>query len=175
MKRLRQYLAESERTHEYRLKTIQELTDEQLDKLEKHLRKYDVFQIDTPKRTILQSAPLDFYNTGASEVYIIDFKTKIPLSPAVLIDELVAKLNVSERNMRVRNLNEPGEQIDTEHREADKDENGKTIPLLSDSKYSEAEKIKADDYYGEKFKSKFLKELERTRVEMPVEYKIKNK
>lgn len=168
MKRLHQYLAESEKRYEYRLKTIVELSDHQLDKLEKHLQKYDVYQIDTPKRTILQSAPLDFYNTGAHEVYIIDFKTKLPLSPTVLITELVSKLNISERNIVVLSVNDPREQLDNDYL-IKKDRK----PLLVDNEYSESEKIDVTDYYGEEFKSKFLKELDKTRPKIPVEYKIK--
>ena len=107
MKRLHQYLAESQKTYEFRLKTIQELSEEQLDKLETHLRKYDAYDIETPKRTIMQNAPLDFYNSGACEVFIIDFKTKLPVSPTLLVNELVSKLGIGEGNIRVRNKRRP--------------------------------------------------------------------
>ena len=88
MKSLKQYIAESAKEYEFRFKTIVELSEEQLDKFETHLRKYDAFDVGAPKRTILQTAPLDFYNTGATEVYMIDFKTRIPTSAAVLGNEL---------------------------------------------------------------------------------------
>ena len=45
MKTLNEYLMESAKTHEFRLKTCCELSEDQLDKLEKHLRKYEAFDI----------------------------------------------------------------------------------------------------------------------------------
>jgi hypothetical protein len=68
VKDLVQYLAESEVVHEFRLKIAREPTDEQLDALELHLRKYDGFDITTPKKTIIQRNPRDFRSIGPSEV-----------------------------------------------------------------------------------------------------------
>ena len=95
MKTLNDYLMESAKTYEFRLKTCCELSDDQLDSLEKHMRKYEAFDIESPKRTILQSAPLDFHNVGATEIYIMDFKTKLPMSPAMLVNELVQKIGIT--------------------------------------------------------------------------------
>ena len=175
MKRLHHYLMESQKTYEFRLKTVVELTDEQLDRLETHLRKYEAYDVETPKRTILQSAPLDFYNKGACEVYIIDFKTKLPMSPAVLINELVSKLGISEGDIRVRNLAEPAEQQDEIHREQNTEgyKEQKYKARLLDPDYKEYKNPKADDYHGEKHKTKFIRELEKARKPLTTEYKIK--
>lgn len=175
MKRLHHYLMESHKTHEFRLKTVIELTDEQLDKFETHLRKYEAFDIETPKRTIMQKAPLDFYNKGACEVYIIDFKTNLPLSPTVLINELVSKLGIGEGDIRVRDKNSPSEEIDELHREMNK-EGAKELEktsLLLDPDYKEYDNPDANNYHGEEHKTRFLKELEKTRKELSTEYKIK--
>jgi len=175
MKRLHHYLMESQKTHEFRLKTIVELSDEQLDKMETHLRKYEAFDIETPKRTILQTAPLEFYNKGACEVYIIDFNTKLPMSPAVLINELVSKLGIAEGDIRVRNRAEPAEEIDEKHREENTEgyEAPEAKSLLMDPDYSEFENPNADDFHGEVHKTKFMKELETARKSLATEYKIK--
>lgn len=160
---------ESAKTHEFRLKTIVELSDEQLDKLETHLRKYEAFDIGSPKRTILQSAPLDFYNTGAREVYIMDFKTEIPCSPAQLVQELVQKVGIAERDIRVRNKLEPREEMEADIIDPPTEADSKA--LLTDSEYSEADNPNADDYHGEAHKTKFVKELEKSRRELYSEYK----
>lgn len=175
MKRLQQYLAESQKTYEFRLKTIEELSEEQLDKLETHLRKYEAYDIETPKRTIMQSAPLDFYNSGACEVFIIDFKTKLPVSPTILINELVSKLGINEGNIRVRNKMEPAEELDTKHREQNSGEvkKDKQKSILLDPDYKEVKNPKADEYHGEKHKTKFIKELEKSRKPLTKEYKVK--
>lgn len=169
MKTLNEYLMESAKTHEFRLKTAVELSDDQLDKLEKHLRKYEAFDIDSPKRTILQSAPLDFHNIGATEVYIMDFKTELPMSPSILVNELVQKLGISERDIRVRNKLEPAEQEDAASMEEPAE--GEREALLMDGEYSEAENAKAEDHYGDAYNTKFLDELNKARRELNKEYK----
>ena len=176
MKRLHQYLIESQKTYEFRMKTIVELNDEQLDKLETHLRKYEAYDIETPKRTIMQSAPSDFYNSGACEVYIIDFKTKLPVSPTILINELVSRLGITEGDIRIRDKNAPAEEIDEKHREENKEgaeEPKKKKALLLDPDYKEVKNPKADDYHGEKHKTKFMRELEKARKPLATEYKLK--
>lgn len=169
MKKLNEYLMESARTYEFRLKTAVELSDEQLDKLEKHLRKYEAFDIGSPKRTILQSAPMDFHNIGATEVYIMDFKTELPCSPAMLVNELVQKLGVNERDIRVRNKLEPAEQEDAASMEDPTE--GETDALLLDDEYSEADNPKAEDHYGDKYNTKFMDELNKARKDLNTEYK----
>lgn len=176
MKRLHHYLMESQKTYEFRMKTVIELSNEQLDKLETHLRKYEAYDIETPKRTIMQSAPLDFYNKGACEVYIIDFKTKLPVSPQILINELVSKMGIGEGDIRIRNRAEPAEELDELHREAHKegaDQIKKKKALLLDPEYKEIKNPKADDYHGEKHKTKFMRELEKARKPLATEYKLK--
>jgi hypothetical protein len=172
MKTLNDYLMESAKTYEFRLKTCCELSDDQLDSLEKHMRKYEAFDIESPKRTILQSAPLDFHNVGATEIYIMDFKTKLPMSPAMLVNELVQKIGISERDIRVRNKLEPAEQEDAASMEEPTD--GETDALLLDGEYTEAENHKAEDHYGDQYNTKFVAELERTRKEHNTEYKGKS-
>ena len=169
MKKLSQYLAESAKVYEFRLKTIVELSDEQLDKLETHLRKYEAYDITEPKKTIMQKNPIDFQGTDAAEVFIIDFKTKLPATPPELINELGAKLHLNERELRVRNRADPILAIDDA--EEDSDEAYKT--RLTDSEYSEYSNPVADDYHGEKHLTKFMKELKKNRVDLAKEYKVK--
>lgn len=175
MKRLHHYLMESQTVHEFRLKTIVELSDEQLDKFETHLRKYEAYDIETPKRTIMQKAPLDFYNKGACEVFIIDFKTKLPLSPTVLINELVSKLGISEGDIRVRNKRSPANEIDELYTDQNKEgaEEKEYKTRLLDPDYSEYPNPDADKLAGEEYKTRFLRELEKTRKQLSTEYKIK--
>lgn len=173
MKSLQKYLTESAKTYEFRLKTAQELSDDQLDMLEKHLRKYDAFDVESPRRTILQRAPLDFYNLGATEVFIIDFKTRLPLSPAMLVNELVQKLGIGEGHIRVRNKLEPAEQQDAESMESIEELSKKVDAMLLDDNYSEVKNPKADKFYGEKHKTKFIDELTKARKKLTKEYKVK--
>lgn len=169
MKTLNEYLMESAKTHEFRLKTCCELSDDQLDLLEKHLRKYEAFDIESPKRTILQKAPMEFYNAGATEIYIMDFKTKLPMSPAMLVNELVQKLGIGEGQIRVRNKLEPAEKEDAASMEEPAE--GSTQALLLDGEYSEADNPKAEEHYGDVYNTKFMDELNKARKELNTEYK----
>jgi hypothetical protein len=157
VKSLNSYLAESATIHEFRLKTATELSSDQLDALESYLLKYDAFDIDAPRKTILQNKPIDFYNLGAREIYIIDFKTRIPMSPHQAHLELVQCLKVSEGEMLLRNKLDPVEIIDQNVR--DKDDTAKYKPRLTDTNYSEHEDVDSTDYHGEKHISQFLKDL----------------
>lgn len=160
-KDLGQYLAESEAVHEFRVKIAMEPTDKQLDALELHLRKYDGFDITTPSKTIIQRNPRDFRSIDAAEVYMIDFKTRQPASPLQLLAELTQKMGIHERFIIVRNKLEPLH-IEDESEELPEE---KYKPRLTDEKYSDAEKVKGDQYYGEKFKASFLKDIAKGRAE----------
>jgi len=162
-KNLGQYLAENEAIHEFRVKIAMEPTDEQLDAMELHLRKYDGFDITTPKKTIIQRNPRDFRSIGAAEVYMIDFKTRQPASPLQLLAELSQKMGIHERFLIVRNKLEPLHIEDEAEAEEMPEENYK--PRLIDADYSEVDQPNVDDYYGEKFKDSFLKGISKERAE----------
>lgn len=164
MKKLNEYLTESEKVHEFRFKCACDLSDGHLDKLELHLRKYEAYDISTPKRTIFQTKPLDFYDHEACEITIIDFKTKLPMSPQMVTAELTQKLGIAERDIRVINIHEPRElEIQKKADEADEESSAK----LLDGEYSDHESAKAEDYHGEKHLTKFMKDLQAAKREMP--------
>ena len=64
-----QYLNESKKSWKFCIKTVHDLTDEQCDRIEKHLGKYDSKGLGAAKKTILQSAPRDFPNHKGYEVF----------------------------------------------------------------------------------------------------------
>jgi hypothetical protein len=172
MKKLSQYLAESAKTYEFRMKTICKLSDDQLDCMERCLRKYEAYDISSPKKTIMQRNPIDFHDSGAHEVFIIDFKTKLPTAPHELMNMLVAKLGCAENTIKVRNSADPIEELDEKSREAP--DSKKYSVRLTDGDYSEYDAQKADEMHGEKHITSFIKELEKSRVDLTTEYKVKN-
>ena len=161
MKDLQQYLAENEAVHEFRVKFATNPTDKQLDAMELHLRKYEAYDITTPKKTIMQKNPRDFRSIKAAEVYMIDFKTRQPAAPLQLLAELTQKMGIHERLIIVRNKNEPLH-IEDEDKETPT-ENYKT--RLTDEEYSEFENPNADEYHGEIFKDSFIKNIVNDRAE----------
>ena len=164
-KDLEQYLAESIRPHEFRLKLACEVTEEQLDAMELHLRKYDGYDVTTPKKSIIQRNPRDFRSIKATEVYTIDFKTRQPASPAHLLAELTQKMDIHERFMVLRNKDEPLHIED----EAEEVQDSEYKTRLEDPDYTEVENPKAEDFYGEEFKAKFIKEIAKERKDLSKE------
>jgi hypothetical protein len=164
MKTLLEYIETLQQKHDVRIKLACECGDDICDKIEKHLEKYDAEKVTRPSKTILMSRPLDFPNLEMAEVYIIDFTAKLPVSPEMLKQELARLLDINEGLLVVRMANEPREQ------EAQHDEEGekflkepKKLEAKLGTEYSkdEAPDQKATELYGDKYNTKFLKELKK--------------
>ena len=157
MKSFKQYLAESKKSYGFRVKLAQEPTDEQIEKIENHLAKYDLEGgVGAPKKLMLQSAPYDFPQLRGYEIYVMEFKTSRTVSAYQLGIELQNLLGIGDGHMKVRSDQEPLEQREME---ADGvDDEGRPV-LLGDDDYSEAEKIDGADYYGDKYNTSFVQEL----------------
>jgi hypothetical protein len=168
MKSLAQYLAESEKTYNFRLRTVAEMSDEQLDKLEKYLARYNVESVSAPKTSIIQKSPAGFGDIGPSAVTTIEIATKLPSTPNVMQEEIAAATGVHIGAIRVYNEGEFVEGID-DLEESDDSEEGKSV--LADADYSDAEKVDHSDNYGNDFVAKFVKNLPKS--ELATEYKVK--
>lgn len=149
MKSFTQYLQESKKTWKFKIKTVHGLTDEQSDRIDRHLVKYNSAGLSASKKTMLQSAPVDFPTYKGYEVFSYEFETAIPVSSHQLRNEIQTMLALPDGSFKVKGeheIDEPAEQKDVKS-------------VLEDGEYSEAEKVNVDDYYGEKYKTKFVQEL----------------
>lgn len=168
MKSLAQYLAESEKTYKFKIRTVAEMSDEKLDKLETYLARYNVESVSAPKTSIIQKSPAGFGDIGPSAVTTIEVTTKLPSTPSALQEEIAAATNISIGAIRVYNENEFVEGID-DLEEKNTDEQGKSV--LADADYSESEKVDHSNNYGNDFVEKFVKNLPKS--ELATEYKVK--
>lgn len=150
MKTFTAYLNESKQSWKFYIKTIHELSDVQSDRIEKHLMKYDSTGLGAAKKSILQAQPKDFPNHRGYEVYMYEFTTNLPVSSYQVQNEIRNMLGLSDGVFKVRGEHEIDEDI-----QEDKDAES----LLADEDYSEADKVKGEDYYGEKYNTSFVKEL----------------
>jgi hypothetical protein len=147
-----------------------------MDRVEYILSKYDVVSIDGPKKTIMQSRPLDFSTMIAAEVYIIDIVTHIPISPYILQQELRHVLNVPESQLIVRNVNDPNEiQSDRQaetlaaDEQAYKDDLRRASLLSTDVNYPEYNKVISDEpIAGNEYTKRFLKYLAKVAAERAI-------
>lgn len=163
MNNIRDYIALTERTYSYRIKTIAPLEDEQMTAIEKVMLKYDPLDITHPRKTLFQTNPLDFLNIeGGAEVFIVDITLGLPVSPSVLHTRLCSALRLADKFVVVIGANDPIEneiqRLAAEALIAEEAEKAGLTPeaLLLDPAYKEAQEFAAGDLYGNDYNTKFL-------------------
>ena len=173
---LHQYINESERTYHYRIKTVVELSDDAMDRLERVLMKHCPVDIKRPRKTMLQKHPMDFTTVEAAEVYIVDVELGVPASPYVLHKELCKSMGVNGDHLNVRGYNEPSE-IENErlaaHTEMDEEASAAGLEqtsLLLDPNYENGEE--AQELAGDGYTKKFLSYLRKVQEEKPTQKKV---
>lgn len=165
MKSLKQYLMESERTYEFKMRTVADLSDEQLSKLEKYLSRYDVKRVGAPSKSILQKSPVGFGSHGPAEVKTVEIVTGLAVTTSVLHEEISRATCIPMSEIIVLTASESAFVDDQESVETEK-----PTSVLADPDYMDAEKVNHEDYFGNDFVSKFVKELPKSNITK--EYKV---
>jgi len=159
---LKNYLIENERRYNYRIKTVVPLEEDQLDVIERCIMKYVPVEMSRVRKTIIQENPLDFTDVKNAEVYTIDIVVTLPASAYVLQQELKYTLGIPEKFIVVRAENDPIERqsqqiVANNEMDADAKNDGMMrSALLTQPDYPEAPNTNSEDYYGNKFVTKFL-------------------
>ena len=86
MTSFREYLTESVKSYNYRVKLAGEITPSFLKSFEKNLAQFDVIRMSEPKKTPVQHDPYDFPNLKNVEVNIFDVTLNYPAS----VDDIAA-------------------------------------------------------------------------------------
>ena len=160
MKTLKEYLAESVKEYNYKVKILGEVEDGMMDTIENELKRYDLKTISSPTKTIFQKQPLDFDEGVSGEVNIASFTTGLPLSKDTVRDRIAHQLGITERYIKIRSENDPLEydlvdnNVDTEIVVGES--NPEDAALNNDYP---ADEHKAEDYHGNEFNTKFMTEL----------------
>ena len=102
MRTLRDYLIESSRQYEYRIKIAGELTQEQIEKMEQGMAAFDMVSLSEPKRTPIAENPLGFEGVTNKEVNIMDAKFNYPASTEQFV-KICKEAGIAETNIRVIN------------------------------------------------------------------------
>jgi hypothetical protein len=172
----KKYIAETERSYNYRLKTVAKLDDEAMDRIERIVMKYQPLEISEPRKTMLQKNPLDFTNVDAAEVWIVDLTLGLPASGYVLGEEIRHSLGVPENQVIVRGSNDPTE-VESERLNAAAEIGEeaaklglKPSGLLTDPTYSEV--TPSSNLYGKVHNEKFLDYLRTVQKEREENAKI---
>ena len=152
MKTFTQYLSESTKKYDFRVKVAGEFTTEQEATLKSLLSKYSVSGFKKTGTTPIQALPLDFPQVKNCEVSIYEVILDYPTTQQELTEYLSSELKVGKQHLVVRSPNEPTE----EYQHVEPKREG---ALLNDPDYKEAGNPQFEDYYGDKYNSGFVKEL----------------
>lgn len=152
MKHLKEYLAESTKKYDFRIKIAGEVSSAQEDLMKALLEKFKINEFKKVGKTPIQQLPLDFPKINHAEVNIFEVILDYPSTPQELTEYISSKLKIPLENLVVRRQFEPTE-------EYQQSVEPRKEALLLDPKYKEATNHKFEDYYGDKYNAKFVKEL----------------
>ena len=159
MKNFQQYLAESERTYNYRIKIVGDVAPDFIKQLEEKLAQFDVVKITKPKTTPVQLKPADFPKHSNDSVTSVDVEFRYPaIEPQV---QQLAQLLGLDPN-RIRMLTVPYEDSMAEEKEKVEDQNK---DLLTDTDYpapDAEQKALSKDYSANPYQHAVLKNTYRS-------------
>lgn len=165
MKSFVEYLIESSKTYEFRIKVAGEISDEHMQRIENHMERFGLENISKPKRTPIQKQPAGFSESVKdSAVNVFEVSTNYPATPQQITALLQDILGLPESHVVTINKNDP-EEIAREAAADAKDEEYKPI-LVNDY-----EDEKLDPTYGDEYNANFLKELETRKYEFATDKK----
>ena len=156
MSTFKDYLTESTKSYDYKIKVAGASKDIDKNALETALQKFDVAKMSAGKSTPIQSLPLDFPSLKNEQVTIFDVTTNYPESPRVMQEYLSDVLRIPATHIVVRKPGEPTEQYQADM-EAAKTSEYKS--KLQDIEYSDHAKIKPEDFHSKEANMSLLKEL----------------
>ena len=162
MSTFKDYLTESAKSYDYKIKVAGEIADDFASKLESALAKFEVAKMTAGKKTPIMTLPLDFPALSNEQVTIFDVTTNYPASSNVMKEYLSDILRVPATHIVVRKPGEPTEQYQDEMQIAQKSEYQNK---LLDIEMKDAPKVNAEDFHSTKANMSLLKELLKDRKE----------
>ena len=151
-----QYLAESTKSYDYKIKIVGASKDIDKNALETALQKFDLANMSTGKTTPIMTQPLDFPMLSNEQVTIFDVTTNYPTTSREMKEYLSDIMRIPATHIVVRKPNEPSEEYQTQMDVAKKSEYANK---LHDIEYKDAPKVNAEDFHSTKANMSLLKEL----------------
>ena len=156
MSTFKDYLTESTKSYDYKIKIAGEPKDIDKNALETALQKFDLASMSAGKSTPIMTLPLDFPRLSNEQVTIFDVTTNYPESPRVMHEYLSDLLRIPMTHIVVKKPGEPSEQYQDEMQVATKSE---YATKLQDIEMKDAPKVNPDEHTGDKYNMGLLKEL----------------
>jgi len=101
MKSLSDYLLGVRKEYTVKIRFACDLTDKDVDRIEEHLKRYDLIKISAPKKTIFQTNALGFENPVNCEVMIFEVTLGLPVAFNELRYELARCVKQSDARVAV--------------------------------------------------------------------------
>jgi len=156
MSTFKDYLTESSKSYDYKIKIAGEPKDIDKNALETALQKFDLASMSAGKSTPIMTLPLDFPRLSNESVTIFDVTTNYPESPRVMHEYLSDILRIPMTHIVVKKPGEPTEEYQNDMEVAKKSE---YASKLQDIEMKDAPKVNAEDYHSTKANMGLLKEL----------------
>ena len=151
-----EYLTESAKSYDYKIKIAGDIDKNFATKMETALGKFEVSKMSAGKKTPIQSLPLDFPALKNESVTIFDVTTNYPANVRELSEYIADYMRISPACVVVRKPGEPTEEYQEQIANATKSEYKNK---LQDIEYSEHAKIDPADFHSSKANMSLLKEL----------------
>jgi hypothetical protein len=110
MATFKEYLAESKKTYNFKVKVAGECAPKASETIKIALSEFDCTSVSKPKRTPITETPLDFPNEKFTHVNIFDVACNYPTTSQMLAAKIAEKLKVHASCVRVRSEFEESEQ-----------------------------------------------------------------
>ena len=162
MSTFKQYLTESVKSYDYKIKIAGEPKDIDTNKLETALGKFELAKMSAGKKTPIQSLPLDFPALSNEAVTIFDVTTNYPASVREMKEYIADYMRISPAMVVVRKPNEPSEEYQEQMQVAKTSEYKNK---LLDLEMQDSPKVNAEDFHSTKANMSLLKELLKDREE----------
>ena len=173
MKSFKQYLTESKKIYEFKVKIAGDLPDGFDKALKNSLSKFNVESMSKAVRTPIQESPIDFPGVKFKEVSVFNVGISYPTTSPIVKQAIAQMLNIEESRVLVRTNSEDAEAVMNAESMLAPDGKG---ALLG----TEYESSDNQDLVGEKQKLSFLKdlgkskhELEEVKIDSPLNVKAK--
>jgi len=156
MSTFKDYLTESTKSYDYKIKIAGEPKDIDKNALETALQKFDLASMSAGKSTPIMTLPLDFPRLSNESVTIFDVTTNYPESPRVMHEYLSDLLRIPMTHIVVKKPGEPSEEYQDEMQVA---KNSEYKNKLLDLEMTDAPKVNAEEFHSTKANMGLLKEL----------------
>ncbi len=152
MKTFKEYLTESKKVYDFKIKIAGDFASEKESYLKTMLEKFSVSSFKKSGKTPTQSLPLDFPKIKNAEVTVYEVTLDYPTTPYELHEYITNQCKIGSDYVVVRKPGEPTEAYQEPVKQSDS-------ALLNDPDYKEAESVDGSKYYGEKYNTSFVKAL----------------